>query len=255
MKRIVRTLLALVLAAAIPAPSFAQTHVIAELGTAPLIGQISTTNQLQADVTGQEAQFRAAGSKLGLTPSQYLAFQQKIATKQLTYVTIPRHLDAMTWSGGGNVYVIHDVMIPANTHGWEVDLVENGREISLFIPQRCGNLSVVRKLLPRLAKVPRHVQPVAMRPETHATPQPAPEAVAVAAPPAPTAAPVPYTTVASSTPTHRFRLWPLLLLPLIGWATSSHGGSGTVPTVGTIGGGGGPSPMPSPTPCTGAIIK
>jgi len=60
----------------------------------------------------------------------------------------------MTWSDAGRVYVIHDVTIPANTRGWEADLREPGAILAVFIPARCGNLSLVRRALPIVADRP-----------------------------------------------------------------------------------------------------
>ncbi|MFN2450580.1 MAG: hypothetical protein ABR508_12460 [Candidatus Baltobacteraceae bacterium] len=251
MKRLARILTSLVLMLAMPVPSIAQTHVIAELGTAPLIGQIASTPQLQADVARQQTLFRRAGAKLGLTPAEYAEFQSRIASKQLSYVTIPRRLDAMSWSSGGNVYVLHDVVIPASTNGWEVDVQEHDTQIALFIPARCGNLSVVRRSIPRIAKTSRvrRTMPVAVAPEATAPPAPAAPpaqgpAVAIA-PQAPVTPPPAYQSVASSTPVvHHPRLWPLLLLPLLGFIAGGHS-AGSVSTL-TPPTSNAPAPLPSP---------
>ena len=203
-----------------------------------------STPQLQSDVARQEGLFRNAGAKLGLTPAEYAQFQMRIASRQLTYVTIPRHLDAMSWSSGGVVYVIHDVVIPQQTKGWEIDLQEGNRQLALFIPARCGNLSLIRRSLPRLARTtPRRVLPVAVAPEATAPPAPppvtAPASPAVIVPEAPAAAPASgYQTVATSTPvTHHPRLWPLLLLPLLGLISGGHGGNVSTAPAPVIGGG------------------
>lgn len=221
-----RRLLALLLCTALPLPAVAQTHVIAELGTAPLIGRVASTKQLQNDVRKQHAVFEAAGEGLGLTPAEFTQFEQRIAQRQLTYVVIPRHLDAMSWRSAGRVHVLHDVVIPAQTMGWEVDLREGDRILALFIPNKCGNLSLLRKPAPRLARVaPAHI--------AVATPSPTPSAAPVVVPPptpAPAPTPAPYTKLSMSTgsaPTHHFRAWPLLLLPIIA-LFASHGHSGPV---------------------------
>ena len=250
MKRLARITASMVLMIALPLPGFAQTHVIAELGTAPLIGQIASTSALQADVSRQQALFRRAGAKLGLSPREYTQLRDRIASRQVTYVTIPRHLDAMTWSSGGTVYVLHDVVIPAHTNGWEVDLQEQGRQVALFIPARCGNLSVVRRTVPHLAAAPMR-RPVVAAAQTSPPPPAPPEnqnpGPSVVLPQeAPASPPPPYTTVATSTPAvHHLRLWPLLLLPLIGLISGSHGG-GNVNTVSPPGSVNGPGPLPSP---------
>lgn len=235
-----RAALALVISAAIPLQAMAQPYVIAQLGTAPLVGQIDSTPQLQTDVKIDHRLFEAAGTELGLTPAQYAEFLSRIDRKQLTYVTIPRRLDAMSWSAAGRVYVIHDVVVPANTKGWEVDLLQQHEVVALFIPARCGNLSLLHKPLPVIANVqPPHRVIVAAA----ATAPPLMPAVVVPQAPAPTPTVAPYEAVAGSTPsvTHRFRLWPLLLVPIVGFL-ASHGGTTNVPPIVS-----GPQRLPPPT--------
>lgn len=219
----IRKLLALLLCAAIPVPAIAQTHVIAELGTAPLVGQVASTEQLQADVSTQRELFAAAGRGLGLTPAEFARFQERIARRQLSYVTIPRRLDAMSWRSGDRVHVLHDVLIPANTRGWEVDLLEHGQILALFIPNKCGNLSLLRRPAPALARAAAPAPPVQVAAAETAAPAPSPTPVET---PAPVSTPAPYASVASSTgPAHHLRLWPLLLLlPVVAMLTS-HGSS------------------------------
>jgi hypothetical protein len=264
-----RTILALTISAAIPIQTLAQPHVIAQLGNAPLVAQIASTTQLQNDVARDSALYRAAGDRLGLTPHEYALFAQRIAAKQVSYVTVPRHLDAMTWASGGNVYALHDVVIPANTMGWEVDLQEGHQVLALFVPARCGNLSVLRRTLPVLAQAGRqHHKPMV---EAAATAPPVAPAAPIAQAPAvglPAPPPVqtaPVQSVASSTPavTHRGGFWPLLLIPVVALLTGGHGSNST-PTIPIFGGpppggasgpppgfGGGPPPRTGPTPPPG----
>lgn len=246
--KLIRAALALVISAALPLEATAQPHVIAQLGTAPLIGQIASTPQLQTDVKVNHRLFETAGMKLGLTPAQYAEFLSRIDQKQLTYVTIPRRLDAMSWSSGGQVYVLRDVVVPADTMGWEVDLVQQHEVLALFVPARCGNLSILRKPLPVIAKAAP--KPVAVLAAATAPPMPA---VVVPQAPAPTPTAAPYESVAGSTPTvtHHFRLWPLLLVPIVGFLASHGGGTTTLPTVGTGTQHLPPPTAPSPPPPTG----
>lgn len=242
-----RPLAASLLALALPLPALAQPHTIAQLGTAPLIGQISSTPQLKGDVSRQRRLFETAGTKLGLSSDEYAKFSARIAAGNLAYVTIPRHLDAMSWSSGGNVYVLHDVIIPRNTKGWEVDLQENDRIVALFVPARCGNLSVVRRPRPHIAQAPV-VKAVASVPSPGPTAAPVAEAPAFVAPQAAQPTPPPYTSVAESTPAHHFRWWPLLLVPIAAMLINGHGGSTTGPTIttSTL-----PPPAPTPPPLVG----
>ena len=140
-----RKLLALLLCAALPLPAAAQTHVIAQLGTAPLIGQVASTRALRTDMRVQRAIFETAAIQLGLTPAEFLAIRSRIGSGEMTYVTIPRRLDAMSWRSGDRVHVLHDVLIPAKTMGWEIDLPEGENVLAVFIPNKCGNLSLLRK--------------------------------------------------------------------------------------------------------------
>ena len=245
----IRRISALVLSIALPLPAAAQTHVIAQLGTAPLIGQVASTGQLQRDMRQQRQLFETAGLQLGLTPAEFLALQSRIERGQVAYVTIPRRLDAMSWRSGDRVHVLHDVVIPAKTMGWEIDLPENGEILALFIPNKCGNLSLLRKPVARLARAPK-VLPASI---SLATPTPAPQ---ITAPPSPApvvaaAQPmqVPLSAYAASTgtpATHHFRAWPLLLLPII--ALFAHGHSGT-PAIGSPPiTAGAPPPAGCPTP-------
>ena len=247
-----RSLLASLLAIALPLPVAAQPHVIAQLGTAPLIGQISSTPQLRSDVSRESRLFETAGTKLGLSQKEYAQFASRIAGGRLTYVTVPRHLDAMSWSSGGNVYVLHDVIVPAGTKGWEVDLQESDETVALFVPARCGNLSVVRRPRPHLARVSA-VRAVAAVPTPTPAPTAAPVAVAPAfvAPEAPAPTPPPYESVAQSTPTHHFRWWPLLLVPIAAMLVSGHGGSPSMPGITASAVPPPPPAAPTPAPLVG----
>ena len=171
--------IALTLIAALAAPAAARTR-IAELGTAPLLGMQTSTTQLKSTVSAKTALLAQAGSKLGLSPAEFRAFRQAVADGKLTWVTVPRKLDAMTWSSGGRVYVLKDVTIPAGTTGWEVDLPGNGASLALFMPARCGNLSIVRRPLPVIAR--RGAANNAVAYEKPAAPAPALEAPSPAAP-------------------------------------------------------------------------
>jgi len=263
-----RYIFAPLLVLALSAPALGQPHVIAELGTAPLIGQIDSTQSLQADVARNESLFEDAGSKLGLSTQEYLQLRDRIATSRLAYVTIPRHLDAMTWSLNGRVKVLHDVIIPANTKGWEADIKENGQIVALFIPNKCGNLSLIRRPAPVVAALPTRVKaahyappvtaaPVAAAPAEVAPVAAAPAAQAPAEQPAAVPTAAPYNALASNTPPapastggHHFP-WFLLLVPVIALIGGHGGGSTSVPiTPGVTPAQGGPTPPPvsCPTP-------
>ncbi|HUZ49159.1 MAG TPA: hypothetical protein VMW12_05380 [Candidatus Dormibacteraeota bacterium] len=154
----------------------AKAVVISELGTFPLLGDSASTPDLRQHIAVRQTLFKAAGAELGLTKAEYAQLSDRIESNELAWVTVPQHLDAMTWSDAGRVYVIHDVTIPANTRGWEADLHEPDAILAVFIPARCGNLSLVRRALPVVAEVPKvpSIQTVAVNVPDAIVPKDAP---------------------------------------------------------------------------------
>jgi hypothetical protein len=224
-------------------PALAHTTVVSQLGEAPLLGSSSSTAQMRANVARNEGVLSAAATKLGLTSNQYALFRAELASSRVSWVTVPRHLDAMTWQGNGRVYALHDVMIPANTRGWEVDLPDgNGRVLALYMPALCGNLSILRKSAPLVAHhaPPTRVAALAATPPAPPPPveaAPAPVAPAPPAPPVPNdQAPAPPATVAQAAfppvaaAAAHGGLLPLLV-PLLAGVAALSGGSGSGPVV------------------------
>ena len=150
---ITRSAAALMLVAMTGLPAMAQPIEIATLGRAPLMGTSTNAAELQYNFKHNEALMRRAGMSLGLTNEQYEQFRLALDVGRPNWVTVPRHLDAMTWASGGQVHVLHDVIIPANQKGVEVDLHSGDKIIALFLPAKCGNLSVIRRNLPHVAAV------------------------------------------------------------------------------------------------------
>lgn len=229
------------------APAYAHPTVVATLGTAPLVGPIASSAQMRDDVREHPALFGAAARRLGATSAEFRRFQVAVAGGDYHYVVIPRHLDAMSWSGGNGVHVIHDVVIPAHTYGWEVDVPEGDRVAAFYVPNVCGNLSLIRRGMPRVALRPKAVTHVAPPPVAAAPPvvAPPPEAAAppveapvpVAAAPEVVATPVPPLAVPPAAKPHYALLG--FLAPLAALLFGGGGGSGTS----SSGGGGG---MPCP---------
>lgn len=250
-----RFLTATVLAVALPCTVLAEPHRIAELGTAPLIGAIASTAKLQSDVARDQTLFRAAGSGLGLTPAESGQFFSRISAGQLTYVTLPRHLDAMSWASGGHVYVERNVIIPASTRGWEIDLAERDQIVALFVPARCGNLSVLRRPRKHIASIPVRTRVAPHRVPDLSLALPAPSPLDA---PSPAAEPTPaitidqtpaITTISQGSPPHRAAWWPLLLIPI---AFVFHGHGGVTATPGTgVQSAPPPPPAPAPVPVAG----
>jgi hypothetical protein len=150
---ITRPAAAVLLVASMGLPAMAQPIEIATLGRAPLMGQSTNPAELQYNVKKNEALLRRAGLDLGLTPEQYEQFRLALEVGKPNWVTVPRHLDAMTWASNGQVHVLRDVIIPPNQKGVEVDLHSGDKIISLFLPAKCGNLSVIRRSVPHVAAI------------------------------------------------------------------------------------------------------
>ncbi len=228
-------LFASALFAVLTVPAMAKTTVIsnAQMGSGQLLGQSTSSAGLKTNIAQRERLFEKAAMKLGVSASEYASLRQQIAASHYSWVTVPRHLDAMSWAGRRDVHVIRDVMIPAGINGWEVDLHQNNQVLALFMPAICGNLSLIRKNMPVVAKVapPKTVAKIA--------PPPPPPPVAVGAPPqvlgVETAPPPPADTAVAATAVHHASLLPLLLgiIPFItgggGGGTAAHGGGGLPP--------------------------
>ncbi len=225
-------------------PALAQPIEIATLGRAPLMGQSTNAAELQYNFKQNEALMRQAGMDIGLTGEQYEQFRLALEVGKPNWVTVPRHLDAMTWASGGRVHVLHDVIIPANQKGVEVDLHAGDKIIALFLPAKCGNLSVIRRTVPHVATIRNfpvpHVASVAAPqpcgPGMVGSAYPDCQAVAAVQPPAPQVAAVtpPIAIPAAAAAHHGLSLLPLAaLLPFLVHSGSSPGtittaNSGTV---------------------------
>ena len=218
------------------APALAKPTVIAELGNAPLLGTSTSTAELRNSVARNGGIVSEAAVRIGLTPGQYAQFHAAIESSRVAWVTVPRHLDAMTWRSGSRVYVLHDVIIPAGTHGWEVDIPDHGHTLALYMPAKCGNLSLVRKT-PRVIahrSVPTRVAALKVAPPVAAVVPPvaaAPVAVAVVPDDTPVAPPVTvaqaeFPPVAAAAHHHL-----LFLAPLLFGLAALSGGGGSGPIV------------------------
>ncbi len=148
----VRFLAVPLLVVAMSAPAFAKTTVIAELGTAPLLRTSYSTREMRDNVASNASFVASAARKIGLSAHEYAAFRSAIRESHVAWVVVPRHLDAMSWRSGTSVYAIHNVRIPANTHGWEIDVPASGQRVAIYLPAACGNVSVVRTAVPVVAE-------------------------------------------------------------------------------------------------------
>ena len=243
---ITRPIAAAALVLSMTLPAMAQPIEIATLGRAPLMGQSTNAAELQYNFKKNEALMRRAGADLGLTSEQYEQFRLALEVGKPNWVTVPRHLDAMTWSSDGQVHVLHDVVIPANQKGVEVDLHSGDKVIALFLPAKCGNLSVIRRNVPHVAATHIRNFPVPHVAAAAIT-APAPVPVVAAAPAAVIApAPAPVPIIAPVSHAALGFLPVLAALPFL-----FHGGGGG-PVVGAFAGnnnGGGGGTISGPPPC------
>lgn len=220
------------------APSLSAPTVIAELGTAPLLGPNTTLSELQISIARNENRLSTAAALAGLSPAEYRAFRVATQTQRPDWVRIPRRLTAMTWYSGGRVRVTYDVEIPAATYGFEYDESGPAQRLRIYLPVACGNLSVLRE---RIRRAAAHKPPMAV---SAIPPHAVPTAIASTAPvaAAPEAQPMPTPTSAptiylGSGPRHGF--FPFLatifgFLVVGGGGSHNGGGNG-----GGSGGGGG----------------
>jgi hypothetical protein len=191
--------------------ALAATTVVAELGSAPLLGQTTTLADLQVSVARNEGRLASAATLAGMTADEFRTFRDAVQTVKPAWGLVPRHLTAMTWFDGSRVRVIHDVLIPAATYGFEYDESTANSRLRIFVPVACGNLSILRERIVRAAAIPpkREVSshPVAMIPPISVTPPPAPSSIATpATSAAPSPVPSPTTIQLGSRPKHG--LWP-----------------------------------------------
>jgi hypothetical protein len=202
-------------------PALSATTVVAELGSAPLLGQTTTLAQLQVNVARNEERLATAAAQAGMTPEEFRTFRDAVQTVKPAWGLVPRHLSAMTWFDGSRVRVIHDVLIPAATYGFEYDESTANSRLRIFVPVACGNLSILRERIVRAAGIPPKRE-VSSRPVPMIPPMPAPPSIATpATSAAPSPVPSPTTIYLGSRPKHG--IWPFFAV-LFGFLDFGGGG-------------------------------
>lgn len=227
MKRFVSGVVAAIVAAScITGPAFARPIIIPELAVGPLLGMSTSTAMLQAKVSAYEDRVISAARQLGMHPDETQTLLQKVRGHDLQWVEIPRHLDGMAWVTHGHVRVLHDVIIPAKSYGWEIDIPSEHGELFAYLPQACGNLAVTRERV--MASNVVHIRP---RPDT-----PIHFSFQNDYPPVSAPGPLAYTPNLPSiqTPETSHSRFPWLLLLPIGIAFFHGGHSPSTPGVPTI---------------------
>ncbi|MDQ6930551.1 MAG: hypothetical protein M3126_07795 [Candidatus Eremiobacteraeota bacterium] len=221
-------------------PSFADARtVVTSLGAEPLMGHILSASDLARQSRNSQVVLATAAQRLGLTHAEYVQIYESIQRHRMRRVIVPRHLDAMTWLRGTRVLMNDDLIIPANTLGWEIDLPRFGSIVKVFIPSSCGNLSLVVQPVVVAEAFTVHFTPATPKPLAFTLPRPdfsSPIAMPQSLSPVPT-----LTAMIPPVAHAAHNGWLLFLLPIaIGMI---HGGNG--------GGGGGtvvPPVVPTPTP-------
>lgn len=186
----------LVVATFVAAPAIARPLVIASLSVDTLLpAPVRSDRALAQAYAAHRGRYDDAARKLGFSASERTFVDRAFASGRARFVDVPRHLDAMSEYRGGRVQVLHDVVIPANEHGYAVSLQEPHDVLTAYIPSVCGNLSYVRTPR-RFVAAARYTAPAPR--VAAAVAQPAPPPAAPPAPPsyaaaevAPYAAPMP----------------------------------------------------------------
>lgn len=145
--------------------------------------------------------FRDAADRIGLSPAEYSEFRTALLDGKAAYVKLPRRVDAMSGSRRGSVYAVRNAVMTSTVMGWRVALGDGN---VVYVPQICGNISVVHPIHvavkplvrtprvaharyafhPALAQVPKET-PVVMEAPASETPVELPSAAPVAAAVAP----------------------------------------------------------------------
>ncbi|MBD5654650.1 MAG: hypothetical protein IAI50_05655 [Candidatus Eremiobacteraeota bacterium] len=179
--------------------------------------------------------FADAAKRIGLTPDEYREFRNSLLDGKAVYVRLPRRVDAMSGNRRGSVYAVHNAVMSQPVMGWRVQLADGNM---VYVPQACGNISLLRHAAIAAAPVPAHHRPALAYTQAVAT---VPKETPVIMTPPADVAPVLETppTVAEAVPAAApagfplFAFIPLALGGLV--AAVSHGGN---------------SSTPAPPPCT-----
>jgi hypothetical protein len=182
MKMFVRVVAAATASFLVTTPVVSATTVIAQLGSAPLFGGTASLEDLRTRVSSYPERVAEAAGVLGLSQSEYRVFRAELARGEARAIVLPRYLESMAFYRNGSVQVLHDVEIPAQTLGWEIDVVEPGQTIRVLIPSVCGNMSILHEYHPAFA-MKRYPSAVAASEEQSPAPK-RPTAIPPRAPPA-----------------------------------------------------------------------
>jgi hypothetical protein len=175
------------------------------------------------DVRTNPVVYSQAAALLGLSSKEYAEFQQRLLDGEAVYMRLPRHVDAMAGNHHGHVYAIRNAQMTSSVLGWRVKL-HDGKTI--YIPQTCGNLSVVEptyvSIPVRVATPTKTVTKIAAVPYVPTLAQVAPAPVVVSeAPSYPDSIPAP--------PPQPSGLYAIPIIGGIIYGVTHLGGGGTTP--------------------------
>ena len=104
--------------------------------------------------------YNDAAKRIGLSPREYDEFRGALLDGKAVYVKLPRRVDAMAGSRRGSAYAVRNAVMTSTVMGWRVSLADGA---IVYVPQICGNLSLLRPAVVAIKKVP-HGKTVAHRP-------------------------------------------------------------------------------------------
>lgn len=93
--------------------------------------------------------FTDAANRIGLTPGEYQEFRNALLDGKAVYVRLPKRMDAMSGARHGSVYAVRNAVMNESVLGWSVALA-NGSTV--YVPQVCGNISLLRHTAVAVAK-------------------------------------------------------------------------------------------------------
>jgi hypothetical protein len=100
----------------------------------------SSAEEVWAQTQEHPKVYAAAASKIGLTPREYTEFKRRLLDGDAVYTKLPRRVDAMAGDHRGSIYAVRNAQMTSTVTGWKVTL---GDGKIVYVPQTCGNLSVV----------------------------------------------------------------------------------------------------------------
>jgi hypothetical protein len=104
--------------------------------------------------------FSDAAERIGLTPAEYKEFRSNLLDGKAVFVKLPQRVDAMSGNRRGSVYAVKNAVMNEQIMGWRVDLADGN---VVYVPQVCGNISLLRHAAVAVVPRPHHVAYVAHR--------------------------------------------------------------------------------------------